>query len=250
MNLKRKIKQFIEPGINHLLPFFVTFPQNRNDRIGALYKAWGHVINSNLGGAYYEFGIYKGSTFRESFLTYQQYVGWMDSQSDSSEMWRQKIKWDFDHHFYAFDTFEGMPENNENNEIFAKGSFLGSIENVKLESERIGMKEGNSIKYFKGLFSEVSKQYATDIGDLQNAAIVNIDSDLYMSACGALEIVKPKLQQGTIIMMDDWNCFRADNNQGERRALREFLEKNSHIKAEKYFSYSFTGQAFIVHIKI
>jgi hypothetical protein len=45
-----------------------------------------------------------------------------------------------------------------------------------------------------------------------------------MSACDALEIVKPKLQQGTILMMDDWNCFRADNNQGERRALRGFFK--------------------------
>jgi hypothetical protein len=51
-----------------------------------------------------------------------------------------------------------------------------------------------------------------------------------MSACDALEIVKPKLQQGTILMMDDWNCFRADNNQGERRALREFLQNNSNIE--------------------
>ena len=249
MNLKRKIKQLIDPLTTRLLPSWVKFHQNRNDRIGALYKAWGHVINSNMRGAYYEFGIYKGSSFRESFLTYQQYVGWMNSQSNSSEMWRQKIKWDFDHHFYAFDTFEGMPENLENNEIFAKGSFLGSFENVKLEGEKIGMYEGDSIKYFKGLFSEVSKQNATNIADLQTAAIVNIDSDLYMSACDALEIVKPKLQQGAILMMDDWNCFRADNNQGERRALREFLEKNSHIETEKYFSYSFTGQSFIVHIK-
>ncbi len=112
------------------------------------------------------------------------------------------------------------------------------------------MYEGDSIKYFKGLFSEVSKQNATNIADLQTAAIVNIDSDLYMSASDALEIVKPKLQQGAILMMDDWNCFRADNNQGERRALREFLEKNSHIETEKYFSYSYAGQAFIVHITI
>ena len=71
-----------------------------------------------------------------------------------------------------------------------------------------------------------------------------------MSACDALEIVKPKLQQGTILMMDDWNCFRADNNQGERRALREFLENNSNIETESYFPYSHAGQAFIVHIKI
>ena len=109
MNLKKKIKQFIEPGILRLLPGFVKSPQNRNDRIGALSKAWGHVISSNLGGAYYEFGIYQGSSFRESFLIWKQHVDWMNSQSNSLELWRQKIKWDFDHHFYAFDTFEGMP---------------------------------------------------------------------------------------------------------------------------------------------
>ena len=91
MNFKRKIKQFIEPRIISLLLGFVNFPQNRNDRTGALYKAWGHVINSNMGGAYYEFGIYKGSSFRESFLAYQLYVSWMHSQTSSSEKWRQKI---------------------------------------------------------------------------------------------------------------------------------------------------------------
>ena len=174
----------------------------------------------------------------------------MHEQSNSSEKWRQKIKWDFDHHFFAFDTFDGMPENLENNEHFAQGSFLCSLENVKLEGEKIGMYEGDSVKYFKGIFSEISKNNTPDIANLQPVAIVNIDSDLYMSACDALEIVKPKLQQGTILMMDDWNCFRADNNQGERRALREFLEKNSYIETEKYFSYSFAGQAFIVHMKI
>ena len=101
----------------------------------------------------------------------------MNSQSNSSELWRQEIKWDFDHHFYAFDTFEGMPENLENNEIFAKGSFLGSFENFKLEGEKIGMYEGDSVKYFKGIFSEISKNNTPDIANLQPEAIVNIDSD-------------------------------------------------------------------------
>ena len=50
MNFKRKIKQFIELWIISLLPGFVNFPKNRNDCTGALYKAWGHVINSNMGG--------------------------------------------------------------------------------------------------------------------------------------------------------------------------------------------------------
>ena len=49
-------------------------------------------------------------------------------------------------------------------------------------------------------------------------------------------------------MMDDWNCFSSDRSKGERRALREFLEKNSDVELEDYFTYSFTGKAFIVHL--
>ena len=118
MDLIRKIKQFLEPQIKRLLPNYVVFDQNRNDRSGALFKAWGHVITSQMEGGYYEFGIYKGSSFRESYRIYQGFSKWMESQSQSSEKWRRMIKWNIEHYFYAFDTFEGMPENTENNETF------------------------------------------------------------------------------------------------------------------------------------
>ena len=67
MNLKKKIKQFIEPGIIRLLPGFVKSSQNRNDRIGALYKAWGHVINSNLGERITNLEYLKESAFVNHF---------------------------------------------------------------------------------------------------------------------------------------------------------------------------------------
>ena len=83
---------------------------------------------------------------------------------------------------------------------------------------------------------------------LPMAAIVNIDSDLYQSACSALAIAGPKLQQGTVLLMDDWNGFRAAADQGERRALREFLERHPQITVEPWFSYTHMGQAFMVHV--
>ena len=88
-----------------------------------------------------------------------------------------------------------------------------------------------------------------EIKDLRPAVIVNIDCDLYSSTVDALDMIKSKLQQGTIIMMDDWNCFSSDRSKGERRALREFLEKNSDVELEKYFTYSWVGQAFIIHLE-
>ena len=248
MNLKRKIKQFLERPIKRLLPNYVVFDQNRNDRSGALFKAWGHVITNKMGGGYYEFGIYKGSSFRESYRIYQYYSRWMKSQSQSSEMWRREINWDIKHYFYAFDTFEGMPENIENNETFPKGSFLSSLDEVILAGEKVGMFEGEKCQYFKGLFSEVAYSRSEEIINLKPAVIVNIDCDLYSSTVDALDMIKSKLQQGTIIMMDDWNCFSSDRSKGGRRALREFLEKNSDVEIEDYFTYSHAGKAFIVHL--
>ena len=68
MNLKSKIKQLlIDPLITPLLPGWAKFPQNRNDRIGALYKAWGHVINSNLGERITNLEYLKESAFVNHF---------------------------------------------------------------------------------------------------------------------------------------------------------------------------------------
>ena len=60
-------------------------------------------------------------------------------------------------------------------------------------------------------------------------------------------MIKDKLQQGSVLLMDDWDQFCADNSKGQRKALKEFLEKNNHIHVEDYIIYSFLGKAFIVH---
>ena len=81
------------------------------------------------------------------------------------------------------------------------------------------------------------------------AAIVNLDCDLYISTVDALNIIYPKLQQGTIFLVDDYNAFCADRNQGQRKAIREFLEAYPEIELEPWFPYSHLGQTFIVHLR-
>lgn len=206
------------------------------------------VITNRLAGGYYEFGVYKGESFRESYRIHQGYVTWHRTQTQSPEMWRRQIRWEVNHHFYAFDTFAGMPANTEENEVYAQGSFLSSLDEVRRAGQQVGMVEGEQIRYFKGTFAEIASAQAEELATLQPAVIVNIDSDLCASAADALAIVRPKLQQGTILLMDDWNCFGANRNKGERRALREFLENYPEIEVESWFPYSIVGQAFIVHL--
>lgn len=230
---------------DYLLP-----PMHRSDRMGALYRAWGHVFTNYIRGAYYEFGVYRGDSFRASWRMYQMYARWVQTQLESPERWRREVIRDFapyPHEFYAFDTFEGMPVNQENNPSFAAGTFAAGIAEFRKLNEAEGIRDGERVRYFKGTFADVAARDQAILAKLQQAAIVNIDSDLCSSARDVLAIVADKLFQGSILLMDDWNCFAADPQQGERRALAEFLQAHTRFSVEPWFAYAHTGQAFIVH---
>ena len=244
--IKNKIIVLLRSQTIRFLPNYIRVDQNRNDRSGALHKAWGHIISNNIKGSYYEFGVYKGDSLSESLRIYNNYYNWIQSQKNSDEEWRKKVHLYADHQFYAFDTYEGMPENDEGHHAFQQGSFLGTLDEVK---KRINsLKQSKRVSYFKGEFSKVHREQPQEIENLDKVAIANIDCDLYQSTKDALEMIKDKLQQGTVLLMDDWDQFCADNSKGQRKALKEFLEKNNHIHVEDYIIYSFIGKAFIVHI--
>ena len=249
--LRPRLKAFIRDKIvRRLLPTEVVFGPNRNDREGALHRSWGHVFTSQIKGAYYEFGVYRGDTFRASYRVYQDYSRWAQSQLSSPEPWRSRGFADYAgycHQFYAFDTFQGIPENDEENITFAEGAFSCSLEEFTRLNRANGMVEDEQIRYFAGKFSEVNKTMTKELDQLQPAAIVNLDSDLYFSARDALAVVAPRLVQGSILLVDDWNAFAAARSSGERRAVAEFLTEHPEISLESWFPYHYSGQAFLVH---
>jgi hypothetical protein len=222
----------------------VRYPINRNDRYGMLYRAWGYIFTNLIEGAYYEFGLYQGQAFVDSWRINQLYRQWARYQALSDEQWRREAinKFvDYQHLFLGFDSFEGIPENNEGNLFFRQGTYAIPENFVRSRCEKARMK----YQLIKGFFADVPSDVVVS---MPKAAIVNIDCDLYRSTVDVLRLVGPKLQQGTIILMDDYNCFNADNAQGERRALREFCAQNPHITFEPWWPYQHVGQSFIVHL--
>jgi O-methyltransferase len=109
------------------------------------------------------------------------------------------------------------------------------------------MTEGPATRYCPGMFAETAGARAAELAALEPAAIVNVDCDLYGSARDALALIGPKLRQGTVLLMDDWNAFAASPRAGERRALAEFLASRPDLSVEPWFAYEFVGQAFLVH---
>jgi O-methyltransferase len=79
------------------------------------------------------------------------------------------------------------------------------------------------------------------------AAIVHVDCDLYEPARFVLDQIEPLLQDGTVLLFDDWFHYKADPGKGEARAFREFLAAHEHWEAIPYQAYGTCSQSFIMH---
>ena len=163
---------------------------------------------------------------------------------------------------YLFDSFEGLPRSKSEidqksydvlrgvwrEEMKLPDSWeveLGKTIDAHVAHMLSRVMSPSRIKVRKGFYSETLKQ---PIGC--KAAIVHLDCDLYQStsevfaACERDEV----LQDGTILMFDDWNCNRGNPLFGQRRAFQEFLDRNKgHWETSHFLNYGFNCAAFILH---
>ncbi len=96
----------------------------------------------------------------------------------------------------------------------------------------------------KGYYSESLKRPLN-----LKASILHIDCDLYQSTVEVLWMLHEQdtMQDGTVVLFDDWNCNKASPNYGERRAWAEYLSKQDRFTATPWFTYGYNGAAFILH---
>jgi O-methyltransferase len=174
------------------------------DRLFMIYQACNHVYG--LKGSIAEVGVYKGG---------------------SAKMIHELLLTDILH---LFDTFEGMPETDQNKDLHKKGDFNDtSLESVKSLF-------GNSIQvvFHKGLFP----QSVPDYMHYYKFKFVHVDVDIYESTKSCLEFFYPRLISGGILICDDYGF---DSCPGCKQAVDEFMARNG-----IHGFYLPTGQFFII----
>jgi O-methyltransferase len=179
---------------------------------------------------YMEFGLFKGYSF-----WYAQRV------AESNDMKSMR--------FFGFDSFQGLPPLNDIDSTpqnhFYEGQYFCDKSAVvsNLESKGVDWSRTHLIEGFfnESLVPEVKNRY-----EMRTAAIALIDCDLYASTHDVLRFLEDLIEENTILMFDDWNCFNGDEDKGQRRAAREFLDRSNRWWLEDWFSYGDYGQVFIV----
>ncbi|WP_370194100.1 TylF/MycF/NovP-related O-methyltransferase [Aurantimonas coralicida] len=201
------------------------------------YATFGGVIGDVL-----EFGVLGGWTARliaERMRTLQFY-GDLHLFDSFAGLPRQKIELDaasYDVTRGIWDTEMDLPE--------ALKAELGERLPVHIERRLSEVISGERIHVREGFFSETLAEPLRT-----KAAIVHLDCDLYQSTQEVLDALHRDsvLQDGTVLMFDDWNCNKANPAFGQRRALSDFLSANAERYAvSHYFNYGFNCAAFILH---
>lgn len=168
------------------------------------------------GGYYFEFGCHKARTMRYA--------------------WRH-TRHNFDFTYVGFNSFEGLPEldANDSQSNWQKGSFatsenefIGTVTNEGMPRERLVTIQGF---YDITLTPELSARLLP-----RRATIIYIDCDLYKSTVPILDFIPEFLQPGAIIAFDDWNCFLANPERGQRLAWSKFRHANPALHFEPFYS--------------
>jgi O-methyltransferase len=196
-----------------------------NEKERAIKTAVAFVAGNQVEGDYYEFGVFEG-------------VGSFIPAYNFFKLAKLNVN------FYAYDSFEGLPEPKDKEKFqFYKGQYSCSLINFKknLRSCKVDM---NKIKLVKGWFKDTLKEEAKG-----KASIIFVDCDLEESSKQVLNYITPLIQDGTIILFDDYYCFKGNENFGQRKVFAEWLKKNPNLKATEFRKFWWHGESFIINKK-
>jgi hypothetical protein len=195
-------------------------------------NAYAFLSASQVVGDYLEFGVYQGWTFVAAYHLAHKY--------DFNNM-----------HFYAFDSFSGLPPisgvDESKYQQYEEGQYTCSIDMFKKNITRHGVDQ-DKVTIVPGWFASSLNEGLMNELSLSKAALVWIDCDLYASTAPVLEFITGYLQDGTILVFDDWFAFRGDPNRGEQLAFRQWLQANPNIQASQFMKMGWHGNSFVINL--
>ena len=234
MNLIKFLKNnlFIQNFFSSLLSLTHPFFENVAGKFSAIRKAMFMIYHDETEGSYLEFGVFTGNSFNFA----------MKINKKMEKLFQKKL----DIEFIGFDSFDGFDEisKDDQNPIYNRELFKINEKKVFKNIEKNS--KGQKYRLIKGFYKDTIKNKTTKDLNIQKSSIIMVDCDLKDSTKLALEFSKHSFQLGTIIIFDDFNYYKGDENKGEYGAFKEFKKQNPHISFRRIFDYGYSGRAFVI----
>lgn len=223
-----------------------------------LKKSTKFIVNECIQGDYYEFGVWKGQTLVASYLNLIEYskkrirnsleIG----QNLNADNIRKLIA--LETNFHAFDSFQGLPiltkEDSYSNDFF-EGQFAANEKVIENLAQAYNMPLERLIIH-KGWFSKTCNIEYLNKFKFKKASIIWLDCDLYSSAKECFKLITYLIQDGTILILDDWFSNKGSPLFGVQKAFYEWKslsQINSKWIFTEYQKDTWKRNSFIINSK-
>ena len=223
---------FLQNFVASIVSYIPPFLEFSVAKYIAIKKAMYITAVDQTYGSYMEFGVFTGSSFNFAMKINKQL---------------EKIFEKTNCEFIGFDSFQGFGKisNDDEHPFYKKETF--SINEKKILKNIKKSAKGQRMRIIKGFFNETIKDKTTQDLNIDKARVVLIDCDLKESTQLALEFIRPSIQEGTIILFDDYIWFKGSKKKGEYSAFNDFKNKYPEILFRKAFDYGYGSKAFIAY---
>jgi len=234
MNLLNFIKKnlFIQNFVASVIAFIPPYLEFSVAKYQAIKKSLYITAHDQTYGSYLEFGVFTGSSFNFAMKANRK----IDKLFGKSNC-----------EFIGFDSFDGFGEikKEDENPRFIDNIFSVNEEKVLDNIHRCA--KDQKMRIVKGFYKDTIKNKTTTDFNIDKARVVMIDCDLKESAHLALEFIRPSIQEGTIILFDDFVFFKGNKSKGEYGAFSDFKKKYPEILFRRIYDYGYGSRAFIAH---
>ena len=199
---------FLQNIVANIFSRFPPVIEHNLAKYSAIKKAMYQTALEHTYGSYIEFGVFTGSSFNFAMKINKKlkYLGETDCE------------------FIGFDSFQGFGNINKDDKHPFFNDDIFKINEEKVIKNIKKCSKGSRMRIVKGFFEDTIKNKTTMDFNIEKARVILIDCDLKEPTQYALNFIKPSLQEGTIILFDEYICFKGSK------------VKNSNTKVKKYNS--------------
>ena len=224
--------------LQDILSFLICLPpfalEHNFGKYLILRKAHYLTCIDNVQGDYLEFGVFTGSSFAHSVRAY--------SRLKNLDKRKKKMR------FFGFDSFQGFGEIDEKTKhsFFQDSNFVWSSKRVVKRASKLTTKYGVRTEIVEGFFEETLDSPSSY--NLEKAAIVFLDADLYEATRIALNFSLKLIQEGTIIIIDEYFYFKGKTEFSPFAAFKEWCEHNK--ISYRFITHYGIGSGMVIITKI
>ena len=224
---------FIQNFAANLVSNISPFLENTLAKYSAIKKALYITGHERIIGNYLEFGVFTGSSFNYAIKTNKKI---------------EKLFGKTECEFIGFDSFKGFGNVNEEDVHPGFTDQIFSVNEKKVIRNINKIAKGQKMRLIKGFYQDTIMNKTTlDLNITNKSRVVMIDCDLKESTKLALEFIRSSLQEGTILIFDDFLDYKGSIEKGECGAFEDFKNAYPNFLFRRAFDYGYRGRAFIVY---